>query len=305
MEQTELKAAYASLAKDRGRREELAQLLVEYIQPNHITADILNLFLNTRQLNLGDALVKKVRRGIEVRKLVPGSIHLASEVTVSDRINYTLEGADVKVGYNLWEMEAGDIGSVSDLQAEMTAKLSDYYIGRTFTALSTIWNGVNTPTNYTNVGGTLTAAALKNAIDTINLKVGAVKAVVGTRKALTPITTFGAGWDTVTAAGTNQVANYPALAEIWRTGWLGVYYGAPIVALNQIYNNAVDYTAMLPENKVLVIGENAGEFILYGPSRDKAYDDMQPTPPQFYLETYQQFGLIVDNAQGVYVLDVV
>lgn len=304
MEQNELKAAFASLAKDHSRREELAALLTEYIQPNHLSQSIMNLFLSTRQLNLGDALVKKVRRGIEVRKLVPGSIHLASEVTVSDRINYTLEGADVKVGYNLWEMEAGDIGSVADLQSEMRAKLSDYYIGRTFTALSTIWNGTNTPTNYTNVGGALTAAALKNAIDTINLKIGSVKAVVGTRKALTPITTFGAGW-ALPYTNVDGVAIPEALSEIYRTGWLGMYYGAPIVALTQVYNNAVDYTPMLPENKVLVIGENAGEFILYGPSRDKAYDDMQPTPPQFYLETYQQFGLIVDNAQGIYVLDVV
>lgn len=305
MDQNELKTAFASLAKDRSRREELAALLVEYIQPNHLSENIMSLFLNTRQLNLGDALVKKVRRGIEVRKLVPGSVHLASEVTVSDRINYTLEGADVKVGYNLWEMESGDIGSVADLQSEMKAKLSDYYIGRTFTALSTIWNASNTPTNYTNVGAALTATALKNAIDTINLKVGGVKAVVGTRKALTPITTFGAGWDVTTAAGTSQQPNFPALDEIYRTGWLGQYYGAPIVALNQIYNNAVDYSAMIPENKVLVIGQNAGEFILYGPSKDKAFEDMQPTPPQFYLETWQQFGMIVDNAQGIYVLDVV
>jgi hypothetical protein len=304
MEQNEIKAAFASLAKDRSKREELAQLLTEYIQPNHLSSSIMNLFLNTRQLNLGDALVKKVRRGIEVRKLVPGSVHLASEVTVSDRINYTLEGADVKVNYNLWEMEAGDIGTVADLQAEMRAKLSDYYIGRTFTALSTIWNGTNTPTNYTNVGAALTASALKNAIDTINLKVGKVKAVVGTRKALTPITTFGAGW-ALPYTNIDGVAIPEALSEIYRTGWLGQYYGAPIVALNQVYNNAVDYTAMLPETKVLVIGENAGEFILYGPSRDKAYEDMAPTPPQFYLETYQQFGLIVDNAQGIYVLDVV
>ncbi len=202
-------------------------------------------------------------------------------------------------------MESGEIGTVADMQAEMRAKLTDYYVARTFTALSSIWNASNTPTNYTNVGAALTATALKNAIDTINQKIGRVKAVVGTRKALTPITTFGAGWDATTAAGTSQQANYPAINEIWQTGWLGTYYGAPIVAMQQIYNNLVDYTAMLPENKVLVIGENAGEFILYGPSRDKAYDDMQPTPPQFYLETYQQFGLLIDNAQGIYVLDVV
>jgi hypothetical protein len=304
MEQNELKQAFASLAGDKSRRTELAQLLVEYIQPQHLTMDIMSLFLNTRQLKLGDALVKKVRRGIEVRKLVPGSVHLSSEVTVSDRINYTLEGADVKVNYNLWEMEAGDIGSVGDMKSEMMAKLTDYYVNRAFSALSTIWSAANTPNNFTNVGGTLTATALKNAIDNINTNVGKVKAVVGSRKALTPITTFGAGFDVTTAAGTTQQANYPALDEIYRTGWLGQYYGAPIVALNQFQNNAVDYTNMIPEDKVLVIGENAGEFILYGPTKDKAWEDMEPTPPMFYLETWQQFGMIIDNAMGIHVLKV-
>jgi hypothetical protein len=48
-----------------------------------------------------DALVKKVRRGIEARTLVPGSIHLASEITVDDRIVYMLDGVDIKVKANL------------------------------------------------------------------------------------------------------------------------------------------------------------------------------------------------------------
>ena len=50
------------------------------------------MLLNTRSLKPGDSLVKKLRKGIEVRTLVPGSIHLASEVTVSERVNYVLDG---------------------------------------------------------------------------------------------------------------------------------------------------------------------------------------------------------------------
>lgn len=300
----EQKEAFASLAKDRAQREALSELIVEYIQPNHLSENIVSLFLNSRTLKLGDALVYKVRRGLEVRKLVPGSIHLASEIAVSDRINYTLEGAQVGATYNLWELESGEIGSVSSIQAEMRAKLVDYYVNRVFTSLSTVWSSVNTPTNYTNVGGSLTATALKNAIDNINTKVGRVRAVVGTRKALTPITTFGAGWDVTTAAGTSQQANYPALNEIWQSGWLGRYYGAPIVALDQIYDNPIDYNALLPEDKVLVIGENVGDFILYGDTKFQNYDDPRVIPPQYVLNIYQQFGMIISNAQGIHVLKV-
>jgi hypothetical protein len=34
----------------------------------------------------------------------------------------------------------------------------------------------------------------------------------------------------------------------------------------------------------------------------KQYDDMKPTPPYWYLELWQQFGMIIDKAQGIHVL---
>jgi hypothetical protein len=90
--------AFASLA--RNDREALAAMIVEYLDPNHITVDYVGMLLDSRTLKPGDQLIKKVRKGIEVRTLVPGSIHLASEVTVVDRANYHLSGVDVKVHIN-------------------------------------------------------------------------------------------------------------------------------------------------------------------------------------------------------------
>jgi hypothetical protein len=166
-------------------------------------------------------------------------------------------------------------------------------------ALSTIWNGVNTPSNYTSVGGALTATVLKNAIDRINQTTSGVKAVVGPRAALTPITTFGAGWSDGTI---NQVVP-DNIREIMQTGFLGRWYGAPIIALNQEYDNPEDYNALLPTNKVLVLGDNVGEFVTYGAPRPKDYQDMRPTPPYQYFEIWQKYSMIIDRAEGVYVLD--
>jgi hypothetical protein len=224
MDELKLKEAYASLVKE-GNREAVAQLLVEYVQPEHITTDFVGMLLNTRSLNAGDSLVKKLRKGIKVHTLVPGAIHLASEITVTDRINYVLDGADVKVTFNEWEMESGELGTVESIRSEMQAKLRDYYMNKVFTALTTVWTAVNNSSNFTNVGGALTAVALKNAIDNINQNAGGVKAVVGTRAALTPITTFGAGW---TDSGGNLMTVPDNIREIMATGWLGKYYGAPI-----------------------------------------------------------------------------
>lgn len=295
----EFKTALASLAKDKSRRADFAALLVEFIDPGHLQENIMGLFLNTRALKVGDALVKKVRKGIEVHKLIPGSIHLANEITVTDRINYNLDGADVKVNWSQWEMESGELGTVESIRTEMKAKLTDYYVNKTFTALSSIWTASNTPNNFTSVGGALTATALKNMIDYINQRTGKVVAVVGTRKALTPVTTFGAGWS---LGGGTEWGLDPALMEIYQTGWLGRYYGAPIVALDQVYNNIEDYQSMIPENKVVVLGQKVGEFITYGDVREKMYDINEPTPPESVLELYQQYGMIVDNAQGIGVL---
>lgn len=297
MDEIKFKEAIASLLKE-DKREALAQLIVEYVNVNHIPADMMNLLMPSRSLNPGDALVKKVRKGIKVNTLVPGRIHLASEITVSDRINYVLDGADVKVTFNEWELASGNLGSVEEIRGEMNAKLRDYYLGKVFTALSTIWTVGNTPTNFTNVGGALTASALENAIDKINQNTSGVKAVVGTRAALAPITKFGAFYND----GTTFAAVPENLKEIMATGWLGKYYGAPIIALDQVYDNPMDYNALIPTDKVLVIGQNVGEFITYGEVRTKEWTDMNPTPPQWYLELYQQFGMIIDRADGIFVL---
>lgn len=294
-----MEEALASIMKENDR-EALAELLVEYVQPEHIATDFVGMLLNTRNLKPGDALVKKMRKGIEVRTLVPGAIHLASEVTTSERMNYILDGADVKVTYNEWELENGDIGTVDEISTEMMAKLKDYFQNKVFTALTTVWTAVNTADNYTSVGGSINETVLKAAIDQINQTVGKVKAVVGVRSALTPITTFGAFWKDT--GGSTYHAVDSQVEKVMLEGWLGTYYGAQIIALNQQWDNPEDYNTLLPTDKVLVIGENVGEFITYDSPKWKNWTDMAPTPPQYFIELYQQFGLIIDKAQGIYVI---
>lgn len=100
MEEMEFKKAYAEMAKSKDKRESLAELIVEYVDPKHVTYDIVGMFLNTRSLNPGDALVKKVRRGIEVRQLVPGQNTLSSQITVKEVVNYNLDQCYAEVSHN-------------------------------------------------------------------------------------------------------------------------------------------------------------------------------------------------------------
>jgi hypothetical protein len=74
--------------------------------------------------------------------------------------------------------------------------------------------------------------------------------------------------------------------------------------LNQTYDNLADHNPQLPTDRILVIGEKVGEFITYGDEKPKEWVDMRPTPPQWNFDIFAQFGFIVDNADGIYVLKV-
>lgn len=289
-------------SRDAGR---IGNFLIEYILPNHISVDFVSMLLDTRRLQVGESLVKKVRKGIEVQTLVPGSIHMKNEITVEERMNYILDGANVGVTFNDWDMKNGHIGTVDEIRQEMILKLRDFHLNKVFTALSQIWTAGNTPNNYTNVGGSITASALEDAIDNINQTAGGVKAVVGVRSAMSPITKFGAFWNDGNTVGSDaQWSGVDSqLEKVMREGQLGVYYGAPLVHLEQSKDNIVDNNNLLPTDKILVIGHNVGEWITYGdPVWKPLWADMRPTPIQWFLEFYQQFGMIIDNAEGIHVL---
>lgn len=299
MDEKRVNEAIASMFKDPSQRDALAEIIVEFIEPNHLTNQFMSDLLATRQLQPGDALVKKIRKGIEVRTLVPGSIHLANELTISERYNYVLDGADVKVTYNLWELESGEIGTVQSIRNEMAALLRDFYVNKVFTAISTVWTAVNTPDNFISVGGVVTSTVLEDAIDRVNLVSNAI-AIVGSRPAVTPITKFGAFWSDAESAVRSD--SQTAIDEIRANGRIGRYYGVPIFTIEQVFDNVEDNNALIPTDFIIVLGEKAGEFITYGDVRVKQWEDMNPTPPQWYLEIYQQFGLIIDFAERVFVI---
>ena len=225
---------------------------------------------------------------------------MKSEITVEDRINYVLDTAIVGVTANAWDLESGELGTIESIKNEAMMKLKDYYFNKVFTALSTIWSAANTPLNYTNVGGSITATALINAIDRINQTTSGAKAIIGLRSALQPITLFGTSW----SDGTSSYGVDSKLQEVMDVGWIGRYYGVPVIALNQQYDNLADYNSLLPSDKILVIGDKVGEFITFGDEKAKEWTDPRPTPPQWNFDLFGQFGFMVDSADGIYVLEV-
>ena len=303
MDDIRFKEAYAQVAKTDKRA--LAELIVEYIDPKHITQDIVGMFLNTRSLNPGDGLVKKVRRGIEVRQLVPGQNTLASQITVKEVVNYNLDTAVAEVSHNEWEVESGEIGTVDEIRREMMAKLSDFYSVKVMNALYTLAT-IDDTTNFWYVTGPVNRATIEDAIDSIADIAGSVKNVVGRRTALAPITKF-AGYRIgvgSTEAGGALVPVPSALEDIRRTGWFGIYYGANFISLEQVYDNPFDRNPLIKDNLIVVIGDNCGEFITYGDTREDQWTDMSTAPPTWHVRLYQQFGMLFDNMENVGIIRV-
>ena len=265
MEKEKYNQAIASLMSEKEKRDELAELLVEYIDPGHITTDFVGMLLNSRAMKEGDALVKKVRKGINVRTLVPGTVHLADEFTIVERLHYSLDGADIKVTASEWELDSGELGTIEKIREEMLKTLKDYYQNKVFSALASVWTAGNTPDNYATVSSSVTATVLKAAIQQISQTIGGPIVVAGVRSVLNPITEFGAFWnDGTTYAGVDS-----QLEEVMARGMLGKYYGAEIIVIDQDWDYPDDYNALVPTDKILVMGKNVGEFITYGDIKEK------------------------------------
>lgn len=185
----------------------------------------------------------------------------------------------------------------------MTAKLSDFYVAKVMNAVYTL-AGINDSQNFWYVTSPITRSTLEDAIDYISDVAGSVKSVVGRRVALAPITKF-AGYRA--AVGATEASAYlvpvpSALEEIRRTGWFGIYYGANFVSLEQIYDNVYDRNKLLNDSLISVIGDQCGEFITYGDTREDQWTDMSTAPPTWHIRIYQQFGLLFDRMENVAII---
>ena len=302
VEMQKLQTAIAEKAKTD--KKALAELIVEYIDPKHTTLDIVGMFLNTRSLKPGDALVKKVRRGIKVFQLVPGQTTLSSQVTLKEYVNHNLDSCYVQCSQNVWELEAGEVGTIQSIRTEMVNKLADYFVGKVLTALYTMAS-TNDATNFY-VLSDLTRSAIEGAIDYVNdVADGGTKAVVGRRTALSPITKW-AGYRAAYGATESSapiVGIQSTLENIQSAGWFGSYYGVNNwVVLNQIYDNPYDRNKLIKDDLIVVIGNKCGEFITYGNPREDEWTEPSTAPPTWNLRIMQQFGLLFDAMENVVIL---
>lgn len=311
--------ALAELAR-RDRRQ-FAEVITEYVDPVFLTTDLMGQFMNTREIRMGDVYVKRFKGKYNVQQIVPGQILLGQQVSIRDKAwSYNLDILAAKASYNELELQHGGPQFTPETVREDVRKaLNEKLVMRTWNALGNIWNTTNaaaltipgaTYSNYINVGSALTSTALDNAIDHVNYWSGSVRSIIGTESALAPLSTFGQ-YTIVTSS--NNVDSFVAtngqpsgtmeIVSPYGNGSKAVetYRGVTnIVRLKQQFNRTEwPPVPLIPNDFVLVVGEDVGEFITYGGAQTKEYTDMEPTPPYWNYETWIQFGMMIWNARGI------
>jgi hypothetical protein len=315
----ETRRALAELVKTDKRA--FAEIITEYVDPVYLSLDLLGNFMTTREMRLGDILVKRFKGKYHVQQIVPGQITLGDQITIRDKaVSMNLDILAAKAEYNTLELEhGGPAFTPEQVRADVQAALREKLLMRTWNALGNIWNSTNASaltitgsanSNYlTASSGPLTSTLLDTAIDHVNYWAGSVRAIIGTESALAPLTTF-AQYRLISGSLTD---NYVTLdgqpAGTMRNlspygnngGGIESYRGVGnIVRIPQLFDNT-EYPPkpLLPTDFVLVVGDNVGEFITYGGPQFKEFVDNRPTPPYWNYETWVQFGMMIWNAKGI------
>lgn len=308
-----LQQAWAEAARTAGQdmngHSAFAEAIVEDIRPNHLTFDLTNVFLPTRSLQPGDSLVRRVRSGFRARTMVPGTMHLADQIQIGEIYTYVLDTIIAKTRWSVVELRRGELGTIADFRREMEATLVDEIVTRLFNMIASTWNGTVSYTNYVDATATgLTDTVLTNMIETVLYYAGNVRAIIGTRAALLPIYQAAGVFEvTPTGANTNGVVTVQSILEEWRrTGRVTNYKGVPLIELPQVFKRSLGGydTPLLPSDKVLVIGDNAGEAILYGGTESQDSTDLRVEPAEYQLALWRSFGMIVDRPENIGVIKV-
>lgn len=238
-----------------------------------------------------------------------GAQHLTDQLIYNAQFNYLFDRLICGFSDNIMNVRSGELGTLEEIKRELRADLIDEVASKTFNLLTTVWNSTNTPSNYINATSTgLTQTNLETAIENLIEKAGNVNAIVGTRRALTPLYTF-AGYREVAGTGSNTngiMKIDEVLFERFRTGRVSTYNGITVIEVPQILENRLPLInrKLVRDDVVLLIGEDAGNIVLMGDPEEQEHLDTTKQPADYQVHVWQQYGLLVDRPEYMSVIEV-
>lgn len=311
MNDNELKLAIAEVAKTAGNspngRSAMAELIVRMVDTNHLTLDLFNSFMPVTQLNPGDELQLKVKKGkYPVRSMVPGTMHLADQVYVQDKIMRAFDRLIAGARCSVWELQSGEMGTAAEMRAQLKADLFDTLVSRVYNLISTVWNSTDTPSNYFDASsGGVTSTVLDAAIENVLERAGSVRAIFGSRRALYPVYGFSTSVPVVTVTGQSGTAiPTDRFNEFYNTNKVTSYKGIPMIELSQVFAGRLPDVneKLIRTDTIVVVGDNAGEIALMGGFEYQDYTDMRTQPAEYILHGWQQYAMTITNPDRIAVV---
>lgn len=243
-----------------------------------------------------------------------GSKHLTDVTSYVEKYTFMFDRLVAGTSHSLWEIQNGEVGTVAQMREDLRNDIYDTLVSKVFNLLTTTWNEADTPDNYQDLAGPLTQAGLDAMVESMLDNGQNIRAIMGTRKALRPMYTFAQYREfELSGTGVDAVA-FPvesAFNEFTNSRKVSRYTGIPVIELPQVTRNMLAPGAtsgnlradrLLPDDKVLIISENAGQIAIYGETEYQDYTDPTTQPPNYVLHAWQAYGMVVDNVEGVGVL---
>ena len=243
-----------------------------------------------------------------------GSKHLTDQTSFVDKYTFVFDRLIAGTSHSLWEVNSGEVGSVAQMRNDLRADIFDNLVSKVFNLLTTTWNESDTPNNYEDLAGPLTQTPLDTMIESMLDNGQNVRAIMGTRKALRPMYTFGQFREFELNGSNTDAVAFPiesAFNEFTNTRKVTRYTGIPVIELPQVTRNLLPANAysgnlradrLIPDDKVLIIADNPGIIALYGATEFQDYTDPSTQPPNYVLHCWQAYGMMVDDPEGIGVL---
>lgn len=314
LSRSDLQKTYAEQAKTRstkGNRSALAETIVEMIEPNRLTLEVVRYFMRFENLQPGDNIKRQVRRGKYItRSFVPGMDLLTQKLSKEEKYLFMNDWLYAGASADVWAIESGDVDSVEKMRADLGADIAEALALKAFNTLTDVWNITDTPDNYVDASsGGLTSTILDTAIENAIREVGGVRAIVGTRTALLPVYKF-AGYREVVNTGTTPnpettILPIPEkLYEYENTLRVSSYHGVPLVELPNTRRmrlpNLEEF--VVPTDKALVIGDYPGTFYTYGEVDYQDNTDTSRIPAVYSVYAWQRYSMLVDMLEAITVI---
>lgn len=281
-------ALLAKMASTEDGRAEIAEVIAVFIDQNFNKFDIAPYIFEYKNFKLGDKPEFRLKKkGIKAYWIAPNSSTPKSR-NYQETLSMEFDSLSVRPECLIDELKTGRIGTLSDLLKDATEAVQNAIVGKVFTILGQVYNEANLPDQFTADTTNLSQTSVNNAIDAVVYKTGAKATLIGDMMLINQIRDF-AGYTPAT------------LDEIMKTGRIGVYRGANIIAVSEVQDPSTG-KILVPKNRLYVVSQKLGYAATYGESKSGQESSIEDWSWNARID--KEWGATVTEPKGMYVIEV-